>query len=121
MPLILDGTNGISDVRSTTDGSAATPAIRGTDTNTGIFFPAADTIAFGEGGAESMRIDAAGNVGIGVTPSSYGTNFKAVQLGLAGNIKQQIKQLYITNTMVDTLGQQPHQAQQETLLHLLRQ
>jgi hypothetical protein len=41
MSLILDGTNGVSDI----DGSASTPAIRGTDTNTGIFFPAADTIA----------------------------------------------------------------------------
>jgi len=63
MSLILDGTNGLSDV----DGSAATPAIRGTDANTGIFFPAADTIAFSEGGVESMRIDSAGNVGIGTS------------------------------------------------------
>jgi hypothetical protein len=37
------------------------------DTNTGIFFPAADTIAFAEGGAEAMRIDSAGNVGIGTS------------------------------------------------------
>lgn len=74
MPLILDGTNGISDVRSTTDGSAATPAIRGTDANTGIFFPAADTIAFGEGGAEVMRIDASGNVGIGTSSPSTPLN-----------------------------------------------
>jgi hypothetical protein len=61
MSLLLSGTNGLSDV----DGSAATPAIRGTDANTGIFFPAADTIAFAEGGAEVMRIDSSGNVGIG--------------------------------------------------------
>jgi len=47
-------------------GTAAAPAIVPTgDTNTGIFFPAADTIAFAEGGAEAMRIDASGRVGIG--------------------------------------------------------
>jgi hypothetical protein len=60
MTLILNGTTGLSDV----DGSAATPAVRGTDANTGIFFPAADTIAFAEGGVEAMRIDSSGNVGI---------------------------------------------------------
>ena len=63
MSLILDGTNGLSDV----DGSAATPAIRGTDANTGIFFPAADTIAFSEGGVEAARFDSAGNLGLGIT------------------------------------------------------
>jgi len=39
-------------------GSASTPSITTTgDTNTGIFFPAADTIAFAEGGAEVVRIN----------------------------------------------------------------
>jgi hypothetical protein len=61
MTMIIDGTNGLSDV----DGSASTPAIRGTDSNTGIFFPAVDTIAFSEGGVEAMRIDSSSNVGIG--------------------------------------------------------
>jgi hypothetical protein len=66
MTLILSGTDGLSDV----DGSAATPAIRGTDANTGIFFPAADTIAFSEGGVEAARFDSAGNLGIGtVSPA----------------------------------------------------
>jgi hypothetical protein len=63
MSLILDGTNGLSDV----DGSAATPAIRGTDANTGIFFPAADTIGFAEGGAEIARFDSSGRLGINTT------------------------------------------------------
>jgi hypothetical protein len=67
MPVVINGTTGISGV----DGSASTPAVQGTDTNTGIFYPAADTIAFAEGGAEAMRIDSDGDVGIGTTsPSS---------------------------------------------------
>jgi hypothetical protein len=76
MSLILSGTDGLSDV----DGSAATPAIRGTDANTGIFFPAADTIAFSEGGVEAARIDSSGNFGLGVTPSAWGGTSKALQL-----------------------------------------
>lgn len=58
MPVIINGATGISGP----DGSAATPAVQGTDTNTGIFFPAADTIAFAEGGAEVMRINSSGQV-----------------------------------------------------------
>jgi len=58
MSLILSGTDGLSDV----DGTAATPAIRGTDANTGIFFPAADTIAFSEGGVEAARINSSGQL-----------------------------------------------------------
>jgi hypothetical protein len=40
------------------------------DTNTGMWFPAADTIAFSEGGAEVMRIDSSGRVGIGTSAAT---------------------------------------------------
>jgi len=62
-------------------GAVGTPSITTTgDTNTGIYFPAADTIAFVEGGAEAMRIDSAGNLGLGVTPSAW-SGFRAMQIG----------------------------------------
>ena len=49
-------------------GAVGTPSITTAgDTNTGIFFPAADTIAFAEGGAEVMRIDSSGNLLVGET------------------------------------------------------
>jgi hypothetical protein len=41
MPITISGSTGIAGV----DGSASTPAVQGTDTNTGIVFPAADTVA----------------------------------------------------------------------------
>ena len=47
-------------------GSAANPILNAglntSDTNTGIYFPAADTIGFAEGGVEAMRIDSNGTV-----------------------------------------------------------
>ena len=55
MTLILSGTDGLSDV----DGTAATPALRGTDANTGIFF-GTDIIGFSEGGVEAARFNASG-------------------------------------------------------------
>jgi hypothetical protein len=63
-------------------GTASLPALTTTgDVNTGIFFPAADTIAFAEGGAEAMRINSSGNVGIGTTsPPGYGAGFTVFQV-----------------------------------------
>ena len=90
MPIVLDGTANTvtpltaSGVATFTAGSAAAPAITTAgDTNTGIFFPAADTIAFAEGGAEAMRIDSSGNLGIGGTPSAWGGGYLGLQVGRA--------------------------------------
>ncbi len=84
----VGGTLTVTGVSIFSAGSAAAPAITTTgDTNTGMFFPAADTIAFAEGGAEAMRLDASGNMGLGVTPSAWWSDSKAMQVG-AGTVVQ---------------------------------
>jgi len=70
MPVTINGTTGIAGV----DGSASTPAVQGADTNTGMFFPAADTIAWTTGGTERMRVDSSGNLLVAQT--SQGTTEK---------------------------------------------
>jgi hypothetical protein len=67
MPIVISGTNGISGV----DGTASNPSYEGTDSNTGIFFPAADTVAIGTNGTEALRVNSSQNVGIGITSPSY--------------------------------------------------
>ena len=63
-------------------GTAALPAITTTgDTNTGMFFPAADTIAFAEGGTEVMRIDSASNVLVGTTTTAGAASNNALVVG----------------------------------------
>jgi hypothetical protein len=52
MALNINGTTGISGV----DGSVSAPAVTGTDSNTGITFPSADTIKLSTGGVERMSI-----------------------------------------------------------------
>jgi hypothetical protein len=66
MPVTINGTTGISGI----DGSSSQPSYVGVDTNTGIFFPAADTIAFAEGGAEAFRVDSSGRLLVGTTSAT---------------------------------------------------
>ena len=98
-PTLVTPTLGAASATSITvaAGAVGTPSITTAgDTNTGIFFPAADTIAFTEGGAEAMRIDSSGNVGIdntspntrfvvGGVSSGASTNWSQFRANVGGN------------------------------------
>ena len=75
------GTSATFNTVTVADGSAAAPSITNDgDTNTGIFFPAADTIGFAEGGAEVMRINSSGQLGIGTTSPTAPLNISGANL-----------------------------------------
>jgi hypothetical protein len=58
-------------------GSAAAPSFSfDGDSNTGIFNPETDTLAFAEGGVEAMRIDSSARVLVGTTSDSGGALFQ---------------------------------------------
>lgn len=93
MAIVINGTTGISGV----DGSDSVPSLVGTDTNTGMYFPSADTIAFSEGGTKVGEFDSSANFkfnsGYGSVATAYGcrawVNFNGtgtVAIRASGNV-----------------------------------
>ncbi len=59
------GNLSVSGILTVSAGSTSIPSISPSgDSNTGIFFPSADTVCIGEGGSEVIRVNSSGNVGI---------------------------------------------------------
>lgn len=115
MAIVINGTTGISGV----DGSASVPSLVGTDTNTGMYFPSADTIAFSEGGTQVGEFDSSANFkfnsGYGSVATAYGcrawVNFNGtgtVAISGSGNVTSitdggtGIYTVNFTNSMPDT-------------------
>ena len=83
-------TLGVTGVSTFAAGTAALPALTTTgDTNTGIYYPAADTFAVTTGGTERYRVNSSGNVGIKITPSAWASGATALQISSFVHIAQQ--------------------------------
>jgi hypothetical protein len=83
-------------------GTALLPSITTTgDLNTGMWFPAADTIAFSEGGVEALRIDSSNRFLVGCTaqPSSSVNGFGVLSTGiLIGSVNSDKVAVFNRNT-----------------------
>jgi len=88
--VVISGITTISDLRTSGNtivaaGTTAAPSISPTgDSNTGIFFPAPDTVAIAEGGVEALRIDSSANIGINST--SPARKLDVVDSGASGSV-----------------------------------
>ena len=88
--VISSGGLTVSGVTTVAAGSTSAPSVSPTgDNNTGIFFPAADTIAFAEGGAESARFNSSGNLLVGTTSDTVTSSQRLQVTGgayVSGNV-----------------------------------
>jgi hypothetical protein len=90
----FNGTADITGAIQAAAGTVSAPSITTTgDTNTGIYFPAADTIAFTEGGVEAMRIDSSGRTIFGDTSQAFGNQL----IQTAGTVNTTVSNTYVWN------------------------
>lgn len=89
MTLILNGT----------DNSATTPAVTGTDTDTGVYYPAANQVALATNGTQALIADASQNVGL-----SKSAPVARLHLAGSGTSGQVTSSFIIENTSSGTMG-----------------
>jgi hypothetical protein len=82
MPITINGTTGIAGI----DGSAGTPALQGSDTNTGIAF-GSDVILASTGGTERWRVDSSGRLLVGT--STARANFRVGATNYTGTVQHE--------------------------------
>jgi hypothetical protein len=106
----------VTSVATFAAGTVSAPSITTTgDTNTGIFFPAGGASAFTNDGVESMRIDSAGDIGVGVNAPSVRLDVNKANptRGIVSRVRNSASSslngaqlLFTQNTVADwTIGQ----------------
>jgi hypothetical protein len=79
----FSSTLAVTGVTTIAAGSEALPALTTTgNTNTGVWFPAANTVAVSTAGSERMRVSSSGNLGIGTTTPGGSTKLNVAGRGL---------------------------------------
>ena len=80
MAVQINGTSGVSGV----DGSASTPALQGSDSNTGIVF-GTDTVQVATGGSTRATVDSSGRFLVGTTGSDQDAPLTVARTGTGGS------------------------------------
>lgn len=88
--LTFDGTNFVTTGSAT--GTAFIPSGSTVPTN-GMYLPTTNTVAWSTNTTERMRLDSSGNLGLGVTPSAWGSS-KALQIG-GGSVWNLSRNIYV--------------------------
>jgi hypothetical protein len=74
------------------------------DSNTGMYFPADDTLAFSTAGLEALRISSTGIIGVGVTPFSWATGVDAIDFPNGSISSSSINTLLANNLFLNSVG-----------------
>jgi len=100
----------LSGVMAAGNGSATAPSVRGTDTNTGLFFPSGGVTAITRNGVEAMRISSNGTVAINSTATNRELTISSVtgggqcDLALRASDDNNFCQLLFGDTSADNTG-----------------
>lgn len=95
MAVTISGTDGITSPDFEPSGATV-------PTN-GLFLPTTNTLGWSTNSTERLRVDASGNMGLGVTPSAWNSVYRAFDFGSLGGIASAANTLGIyTNVYIDS-------------------